>query len=53
MAFRTKEYPQDALKNGTLYDLYKECTKAVPSRVLIGLDLPMGAAELPAVPQFW
>ena len=53
MAFRTQTNPQDALKNATLYDFYKECTKTVPTRVLNVLDLPMGAVELPAVPQFW
>ena len=53
MAFRTQTNPQDALKNATLYDFYKECTKTVSTRVLNVLDLPMGAVELPAVPQFW
>jgi len=51
MAFRTKDQPQKALKNATLYNFYAECTKTVPTRILNVLNLPMGAAELPAVPQ--
>ena len=51
MAFRIKDQPQKALKNAILYDFYAECTKIVPTRILNVLNLPMGAAELPVVPQ--
>ena len=52
MSLRIEEAPQNSLKNATLRDFYKECTKDGPRRILNVLDLPMGAAELPPIPQF-
>ena len=52
MGLRTEETPHKSLKNASLEDFYKECTKDGAKRILNVLDLPMGAAELPLVPQF-
>jgi hypothetical protein len=53
MALRSEETPWKALKNATLRKFYEECTKEGNKRILNVLDLPMGAAELPVIPQFW
>jgi hypothetical protein len=52
MALRTEESPHNCLKNATLEDFYQECTKDGVKHILNVLDLPMGAADLPSVPQF-
>jgi len=52
MGLRDEKMPNKCLKNASLEDFYKECTKDGVKHILNVLDLPMGAAELPSVPQF-